>query len=218
MIWLKYASVLNVFELMSSLVGFYYWGKIKNTYWKYFPIYLALIVVTEIVGVFNLHFFKDLITNVEIYRYWGIPIQFFFFFWLYYQYFKKSKLAFLPKIALIAYITMWIVEEIWLNENKIWLVWLSYSVGCIFLLILILAYIRNLTKSEELIEFKKDMMMWTSLGVLLFYIGSLPFWAMRNTMMNTYYDLFYVYNSIQYILNCAMYLLFSITFIWGQPK
>ncbi|MBK8601582.1 MAG: hypothetical protein IPN87_00260 [Saprospiraceae bacterium] len=218
MIWLKYASVLNVFELMSSLVGFYYWGKIKNTYWKYFPIYLAIVFVTDIIGVVYLHYFKELIINIDIYRYWGIPIQFFFFFWLYYQYFKNSKISYLPFVGTGLFVILWIVEEIWLRENKLLFGTLAYSTGCIMLLIFLLAYIKSLTKSEELIDFKKNMMLWTSLGVLLFYIGTLPFFGMRTPLFEVFPELFYTFNSIQYFLCCSMYFLFTIAFIWGQPK
>ena len=86
------------------------------------------------------------------------------------------------------------------------------------LLIFLLAYIKSLTKSEELIDFKKNMMLWTSLGVLLFYIGTLPFFGMRTPLFEVFPELFYTFNSIQYFLCCSMYFLFTIAFIWGQPK
>jgi len=215
---LQIKSILYAFELTSCLVGFFYWGKIKNTFWKYFPIYLLAIFVTELSGLYFLLFAKKLFANIDVYRYWGLPIQFFFFFWLYYQYFKKSMLYYLPFLCTVLYVVSWIVEEIWLREDKLWFGQLSYSVGCIMLLVLLLIFSTRLIKSQELIDYKKNMMLWTSLGILLFYIGTAPFWVVRSTLLEKDLDLFYTFNNIQGILCCSMYSLFTIAFICGQPK
>ena len=130
----------------------------------------------------------------------------------------KSMLYYLPFLCTVLYVVRWIVEEIWLREDKLWFGQLSYSVGCIMLLVLLLIFSTRLIKSQELIDYKKNMMLWTSLGILLFYIGTAPFWVVRSTLLEKDLDLFYTFNSIQGILCCSMYSLFTIAFICGQPK
>jgi hypothetical protein len=62
------------------------------------------------------------------------------------------------------------------------------------------------------------MMFWVCLGLMLFYIGTIPFFAFRKVLYVEHRDFFYVYWYIQFGLNYLMYLLFILSFVWGRPK
>jgi len=215
---LQLTLILNFLELSACITAFFYWNKIKNSHWKYFAFYLALIVITELTAEYFLHCLKDLKTNAQIYRYWGLPLQFFFFFWLYYQYLKDGKNRYLPLVSGLIYLSCWFIDQNYFIGLFPWFDSFSYSVGCILLLILLLAYVFQLTSAGELFSFKSNMMLMVNLGILLFYIGTLPYWGFKGVMYENYQDLFSVYYVIQFILNYMMYLIFTMAFIWGRQK
>src|ERR1044071_5925628 len=74
---------LNLLELAACITGFIYWKKIKDSYWKWFAIYLLLIVLTEVAALFIAYQLKDAALNGKLYSYFGIPLQFLFFSWLF---------------------------------------------------------------------------------------------------------------------------------------
>lgn len=210
--------ILNIFEALACLAGFLYWKKIRNSYWYLFPLYLGIIVLTEFTGEYFLHVKKDLDLNIAVYRYFGIPVQFFFFYWLFYQYFKSIKRNKWPLFFGAIYLASWVFDLTYMSRIKLFFDSFSYVIGCIMLLVLLLIYFIRFVKSDELLQYKSSMMFWVCLGVMIFYIGSLPFWGLRTTLLMKYPNLFYVYWHIQFVFNCMMYILFSVSFIWGKPK
>jgi hypothetical protein len=210
--------VLNILELLSCIAGFIFWSKIKNTYWKWFPVYLGIIFLTEITAEYLLHVKNDLASNIAIYSYFGIPLQFFFFYWIFYQEFRNTKNSKWPLISAVIYLICLVADLLYISKIKFYFESFSYIIGCIFLLILILIYLASFTRSDAIIKYKSDMMFWVSLGLVIFYAGAMPFFAFRKALYVEYNDLFYVYWYIQFGLNYLMYLFFIVSFIWGKPK
>ncbi len=62
------------------------------------------------------------------------------------------------------------------------------------------------------------MLFWVSLGLLLYYLGTFPYYGLRNTFVKDFHDVFVTYTYIEYFLNSLMYLMFTISFIWGNPN
>ena len=213
-----YTYLLNVLELSACVVGFLYWKKIKGTYWKWFPVYLAIIVITEIIGEYLLFARNDLQANIIIYSYFGIPIEFLFFYWLFLQKFKKTSKYKWPLISAIIYIISLVVDLSYISKIEFYFESFSYTIGCILLLVLLLIYFSGFIRSNEIINYKSSMMFWVSVGIMVFYIGTMPFYAFRAKLYAEYEDFFYIYWYIQFGLNYLMYLFFMISFIWGKPK
>ena len=70
--------LLNLFEILSCITGFIYWNKLKNNYWKWFPIYLSVITVLEVTGKYlnYLSMVKKLPQyNPYLYQYFAMPMQ-----------------------------------------------------------------------------------------------------------------------------------------------
>jgi hypothetical protein len=215
---MNWVIILNILELAACVTGFYYWKKIKDTYWRWFPVYLGIIFITEMACEYFLQVKHNLPLNIAIYSYFGIPIQFFFFYWLFFKQFTGTNISKWPLISAAVYFIALVADLAYISNIPFYFESFSYIIGCIFLLGLLIAYFARFAGSDEIINYRSSMMFWTCLGLILFYVGSMPFYAFRNKLYVEYKDLFYVYWYIQYGLNYVMYLLFIVSFIWGKPK
>jgi hypothetical protein len=207
--------ILNVTEIIAFLTGVFFLKKNKHNNWKWFVFYLGFILLSEVIGktVRFLHF-----NNQYIYSYILIPIEFIFFHWLYYQYSTlKEKRRII--VSLILYIFSFIIEEIFFDESrKFFFLSFSYTIGNAVLLFIIFQYFFRLINSERILYFYQEHLFWISCGLLLFYLGTSPYFGLYNYLRNGHLDILYGYAYIMYFLNCSMYLLFAASFIWGKEK
>jgi hypothetical protein len=210
--------ILNAAELTACITGFAYWRKIKATHWRYFPVYLAIIVMAELTGKY-LGLQKLYSINLAFYNYFVIPLEILFFIWLFYKEFAHTTYKRLPIAAACIYTGCWITEMfITPKVPHFWIGYFSYTVGILMLLILILAYLYKFVNSKEMIFLKENMMFWVCMGIFVFYSFSLPYFGMGNYLYSHYEKLYLTYSKAIYGLNYIMYGLFTIAFIWGKPK
>lgn len=211
---------LNILELLACIIGFVHWKKIKDTYWKWFPFYLGILFLTEMTGKIMRLVFHDKELNTAMYRYFGIPIQFLFFFWLFYCYFsnlnKKDRIW--PPIGAAIYIGAWLIEILFFEKVKFWFMSFSYTIGNIMLLVLVILFFVRFINSEMILKYRQSMMFWVCLGLLAFYLGTFPYYALRNTLYHNYLPVFEVYSYVSLGLDYLMYIFFTIAFICGRPK
>jgi hypothetical protein len=204
-------------EALACISGFLYWKKIKASYWKWFPVYLLFVVLSEFAG----HYFRFhgmVQANKDFFDYFEIPVEFFFFFWVFYNSFENPKNKRLPIVCAGIYLVCWLTDVLYFSNHVYWFYSFSYTIGNLLLLILILRYFIQLVTSDAILTFKNNMLFWVGTGLLLYYLGTFPYYGLRNTMVNGYHDLFQKYSYIMFILNCLMYLSFSFSFIWGRPN
>lgn len=207
---------LNFFELLASVVGFLYWNKLRYSYWKWFPIYLAVILVVELTGKYILLVAGNVELNIRLYRYFGTPVQFLFFFWLFSRYFKHSKERYWAITGACIYILCALVELYYLSGRKFWFFSFSYTAGNIILIILIMIFFVKLIGSQDILHYKYNMMFWVCLGLLIYYLGTLPFWGLRNMLLASYPKLFRTYWYIQFGFDYLMYIFFVIGFVCSR--
>lgn len=205
--------LLNGFELMAAITGFAVYPKLANRYYRLFPWYLLAIFFTEVIAEYIAWGFNNPALNNAIYRYWGIPLQFFFFFWLFYQTFKESKLKYWPIWAALIYSIVLLADLVSLRHLSLRFTILSYCTGGILLLSVIISYFILLMKSDQILKFKQSFMFWVSLGLLLFYLLTLPYFGLRNILYKNYRALFDVYGYFMLILNYLMYSCFITAFL-----
>ncbi len=62
------------------------------------------------------------------------------------------------------------------------------------------------------------MLFWVSLGLLLYYLGAFPYYGLRNVLARDFQGVYITYTYIVYVLDILMYLMFTISFIWGKPN
>jgi len=210
--------LLNFCELTAVIAGLKYWKKVSGCYWKWFAIYLVVIFVVEMTGKFLILRVQRSDLNIYLYSFFGIPIQFLFFFWLFGRQTNNNARPSLPLISSVIYVVSWIVEYFYLKEANAWFSSFSYTVGNLLLVVLLIDFLLRFMHSGEVLNYKQSMMFWICVGLAIFYLGTLPFFALRNTLLNSYEDIFTVYDYIQLVLGCLMYLVFALSFVWGKPK
>lgn len=212
--WLQ-TSVM-IFEGISCITGFIYFKKLKNTFWVYFPFYLLTIVCAEITGVYLI---KDNAVNDIFYTWFVMPVEFIFFIWLYYQYFKQSRYKKIPFIGGVLYLLGCLFSLVLLRHNSnYWQLPVSYMTGIIVLLCLNILFFAHLFMGDNILSFRGNTMFWVSIGLLVFYLVSSPFFILRTTLYRQYREIFWLYYYIQFAVNILMYILFSIAFIWGKHR
>ncbi len=205
-------------EAVAMITAFIYIKKWQSTYWKWFPYYLTFIVIAEIIG--NTLGVKNMaIINLIFYSYVVIPIEFFFFFWIFYQDFKITKSRWLPILCICIYALSLLTDIIYFRNVKFTAFSFSYTIGNILLLLLIINFFLRLVNSDNLLKFRQNILFWVSVGLLIYYLGSCPFYGLKNLLANKYFNSIYVYYSVfVYILDSLMYLTFALSFICGKPN
>lgn len=199
-------------QFLAALTALRYWPKLKNSYWKWFIVYLCVIFFVEAFSKWGL-------TNAPgkreiLYSYFGIPVQFLFFYWLYASKSLGNNKLFWTCILL--YCISFLPHFIIFGQKTI-IQSLSYTVGNMLLMILVLLEIFQQIKSEKILLFRSNFMFYVNIGILVFYIGTLPFFSFYGLILkdkdlwSNYYTFFMVSNNI-------MYLLFICAFLWGKPN
>jgi hypothetical protein len=209
--------ILRVFELVACVTGFIHWEKIRTSVFRWFPVYLCFIVISEFIGqMLNEPAMKQ--ANIAFFNYFEIPVEFLFFFWLFFKTGKHHKYQNLPVFYAGIYLVAWLIDSLYLNRLQFSFYSFSYTIGNLLLLLLILRYFIQLVTSNSILGFANDIMFWICTGLLFYYLGTFPFYGLRNTLGTNYPQLYSTYSYIMYALNSLMYLMFTFSFIWGRPN
>jgi hypothetical protein len=142
-------------------------------------------------------------------------MEFLFFCWLFYQYLPQKQKWMAVTGAGIYLLTL-IIEMIKIHGVDYFFKSMSYSVGNIVILLLTVTFFINLFNSTEILLFKRNIMFWVSIGLIVFYLGTFPFYALYNYFLKTDRPFLEAYAWAMIFSNYCMYLLFTIGFIWGK--
>lgn len=204
---------ISVFIIFAGCLGLYFLRNEKNTYWYFFPVFLIILGILDKLGQFIPH---GSINN-RYYSYFVIPFQVLFYLWLYYK--NNPKLKDVLIISLVFYLVSFLVEYIIYKDNPSqFFSSLVYLISNFILLIFILTYFFNLSTSNKILNFTRERMFWVSTGLLIFWLGTLPYFGLHTYLSANYFDLFLSYTWVVAILNYVMYSLFICSFIWGKKK
>jgi hypothetical protein len=210
-------QLVPVFELLAAVTGFVYWKKIRRTHYQWLPVYLAAIVLLEMASIL-IDNTKAVSWNIYLFKFIGFPLQFLFFTWFFYRE-RRPKNRYWYLVAAIGYLLSVFIEELLLQRMRFPFFSFSYMVGCIVLLIHCLLFFNHLLRSDALLNYKNSLSFWVCLGVIVFYIGTFPFYGLFNTLATKKYQHIHLaYNWIACFLDYAMYLLFIVGFRCYRPK
>lgn len=206
-------------ELFAFLSGVYYYQKVKNSYWKWFVFYLGFIVAGEIAGLSTLYYFNNGSLSRDIYNFVIIPCEFLFFIWLFWRYMKKErKFTIWPLIAAVLYAVSWIVNTFFLPDLTIWFFEVSYLTGVVVILVLVMLFFIRFVNADEVTAYKNNILFWVSLGLLVFYLVTSPYFALRTMLYRSNKELFWVYYYVQFAANYFMYIIFAFSFKWAKQQ
>lgn len=203
---------LFLMEGLAAFISILYYRRAKDHYWKYFSFYLVLIFFCESFGKWGGNFIKY--DKPLFFNYFVIPVEFLFFYWLYAaKSLKKPKLFY---IISTLYLLSFIPNEFFLPSTKI-IFSFNYTLGCLILMVLVIMEYYRQVNSSDILNFNKNKMFYINLGVTLFYIGTLPFWTFFS-LLTKYMELWNIYFNYFLISGIIMYILFSVSFIWGKQS
>jgi hypothetical protein len=206
--------VTEAIAFFVSLIWMYKFGK-KNAF--IIPTYLAIIVAVETFGWY-LALNEYYSHNIMLYRYFGMPIQYIFFFWYYGQIINRKNFNYIFFICFFGYLLSWLLEFYFLPKEFEDKMGISNTIGSLFILVLVFVFFYKLIRAKEILFFYRKQSFWISFGVLTYYLGSFPFYGAGNYLYLHNPNLYMIYIQIVFVLACIMYILFAASFIWGKQK
>lgn len=208
-----FMSSLPIYVMAAGILGLYLWRAERRSYWYYFPILLLTIGALDALGKLLPH---GSVNNLY-YSYLVIPFQFLFYLWFYYK--ENPKNRDLMLISLGFYFLSFVIEHFLYQDSPLHnFRSLTYLVSNIILLVFILSYFYRLSLSKDILSFSDQRMFWISLGLLIFWLGSLPYYGLHTYLSTNYFNVFLAYTWFVVALNYIMYSLFICAFIWGVKK
>ena len=208
-----YTQCLVLAEAIACIAGFATWRKWKHGYIKWLPVYLLIITALEIGYhtsiTFNKRGIASLIYEIEV------PVEMFFISWFFYNT-LGTKNRWLVFAGVFIYTISLIIEKVALNQPGYFFRSLSYTIGNLFILIYLIVFFIALVRSEKILTFKTSAVFWIAVGMLVFYLGTFPFYGLYNELAKNI-DLFIAFCWVATSFNYCMYLFFTIGFIWGKP-
>ncbi len=201
-------------ELITAIIGTFYFKKYKSTKLKYFVIFLWYTAINEfVVGIYLKRYvdfqWGDLFYNI----YYAISFTYFFLLYKNYLINKKNKNC--SYFFLMTYLVLLIVNGFYQNyiyELQI----IPYIAASSFLIITISLYFIEILNSQRVLYVSKNLLFWISIGLLLYHIGNIPFRILRNY----YIDLTdaTVAFLLGVFLTVTMNICFIIGFVWSNNK
>ena len=200
-------------EYVSALLGMYYFRKYRRTSLKIFVYLLLYAALNEILCVVLLKYDFLRIVNVLYNIY--IFINFICIYSIFYKVLKRKAHTSIVKFAMSIYIILFISFS-WYENYLLQYQNIPYLVGATFVILSVGLYFSEVLNSSKVLRIKENALFWISIGWLLFFVGNIPFWVVRN-----YYDNLgeqtYLFLIIL-ILGIIMNILFWIGLKWGNKK
>lgn len=199
--------------LFCAIIGLIKYNEVKNTHWKWLVYYIVTIFILEGFSVWFLEYYQEYRKNY--YNYFVIPFQFLFFYWLYaFKEFNNKRLFW---IICLIYFLLFVIVEVFNFEKTRIINSTSYSIGVLLLFYLVLKEFFIQIQSDKILEFTKNKMFYINIGVALFYVGTLPFFAFDGFAYENTVKIWWNYFTLFQLLNYFFYLILAASFIWGKP-
>lgn len=192
---IKYVS--EIIQYISILLAIFLYKKYKHySFYKFFIVYLLNIIVFNLLATFV--FIKN---NFELYNVYTF-FEFNFFVLIYYHLIDdKNKLKLIKILALIFNGIYFI--SFYFTFLKMYTV----SIEGVFNSALIIIYFVELLNSKKILNYKKILPFWISVGFLLFYLTSVPFFTL---LYSNLFDSRVMFPIIYYLI-----IVFHLCLIYG---
>jgi hypothetical protein len=207
--------ILNLCELLALFTGIAMYRKTQFTQLKNFTFLLGFIVCSEIIGKLYI-LLTDATTNKPWYDYFVIPIVFVAYYLGYRNLAASSKDKKVASIACATYLAVFVLEIILKRKDALFS--FSYVLGTLLLLIVVLRYLFQCIQSDDIVGIKLNPYFYISIGLLMFYIGTFPFYGLKNYLWTSYKVIGQEYWYVAMTLNCIMYCMFTYSFICSKQK
>ena len=201
-----------ILEVISFALMLYYGLVRKLSYSeKIFLFILFITVLVESTGMVLRKIFS-ITNNISLYNVY-IVSWFSLLFYLYYTLIKSKNMKLCTMYFWIFYLFSSIV--LWLSVENFFrqLQGYGYIIGSLLLITIIMFFLVEKLRSNEVMVFTRELFIWISVGILIYSVGKIPFRVISNVFENTQgtHPIF----SIRYVLPIPLYLCFIVGIIWG---
>ncbi len=197
----------------AAISGLATWQTWKKTYFKWFIIYLCIITCAVATGDALVHY--KLIKEFEVLNQSVVVFEILFINWFFYQTLSSSRQKNIIIAGCVLYLTSLAFEFFFVNSNDYYFESLSYTVGNLAVLIYLILFFYDLANSNRILNFYRQTTFWIALGMLVFYLGTFPFYGLYNELIKNL-KIFEPLAWISTTLNYIMYIFFSIALLWGK--
>jgi hypothetical protein len=158
-IFLPYVTLLLCLALYNNYKGY--------LFYKYFILYILVIVIVDKLSIYI--FVTDTITLFNVYTFF----EFNLFALIYYHLIKDKTRVTVLKTLVISFNSIYLLSFYF----DFYILYTIPLEGVVNSIIIILFFI-ELLNSEEILNYKKLLSFWISVGFLIFYVTSVPFWSL----------------------------------------
>lgn len=175
---------------------------------KLFPFFLLLTLTVEIRGW---QLSEKVLNNADLYNFFSVAAFTYYMYLLmevvYSKTAKKIILYAMSGYAVISLSNILFIQKI--NSFHT----MTYSIGCLLIVIVSMYYFYELLQVPRSIDLKKEPAFWIAAGLLFFYICTLPILGVLNYLFSFPGVIARSLEEIISILNVLLYSLFTIAFI-----
>ena len=192
-----FREIYPYFEYASLSVAILYFNKYKGLpYYKFFLVYLINLILFQILA--ETLFINDSGNLFNFYTFF----EFNFFSLIYFHLIKEKNSLKIFKILVITFNLVYFISFYFTELNK-YNVSLEGLVNSIFIIL----FFRELLNSERILNYKKLLSFWISVGFLLFYLASIPFFTL-------FYSNFFS-SRVMFPILYSLIIVFHLCFIYG---
>ncbi|WP_026775793.1 hypothetical protein [Polaribacter sp. Hel_I_88] len=199
---LEFGDIVFVVEILSIILSLIYLPKYKKTYYYFFIAFLVFAVLFEALGmllsggnnywIYNIYTFFEFSSLIGIYYFLNTNV--------------KSKKIIIA-LSIIYYIIYFISFKYVVLQKYTVIILPFFVVPFMFL------YLQKLLNSSKIMNYKKVLPFWLTVGFLIYYLASVPFFSLQY--------LFGLYDRLLFTLLASvviiMHLIFIISLIWIKP-
>jgi len=190
-------------QFLVALLGVIIFIKKRTFFINLLVLFLLTTFLVELLGWYLPKVGK---TNFEVYHFYTV-FQYVVIFFLYKRLLKDRKYFRLSYLLLFFLLVFWILaffEKIYLHYMGI--------IGSLNVGFMVFLFLRELLLSNEIVNYKRLLPFWVSVGLLVFHLPAIPFFSFWSYMKNR--DLL----PILYSLIVLMNVIISFGLIWSSKK
>lgn len=180
-------------QVIAFVISLFFYIKYKTNFLILLTLLLFATVVVEGIGAYSLYINKPSYS----YHYFYVIVEFLLISLIYFKLLKNKRLKMLFIILTVSFLFFWIAVD----YNKKLYQYLVICEGAIISTYVFL-YLRELLMSNKILNYKKLLPFWVSVGFLVFYLPSIPFFALLKHMKDR--ELFYIIGILIILMNLVI--------------
>ena len=193
-----------IFPLITLIIITVKYKKYKSRFTFYFLCFIYATAIIEIIGFIFLEIIEEWSSKIyNIYTFF----EFNFITLAYLSLIRDKQTLKLIKYLNILFNVIYFASFLYISIQG-YTITIEYLIVSVFFI----AYLRELLKSDQIVNYKKHLPFWITTGFLIFYLSSIPFQFIRESLEDR--ELFFIQMFLIYIMHgCFIYGL-----LWSKKE